>query len=61
MEEDNDYTIVTWPESQEIMEWEGFTENSELISDDETLALYGSSSYRVYTDWLQTQWEKHNV
>lgn len=45
------YTIVVWPESQELMEWEGFTDNCFLINDEEGLEDYGSSAYVVWEEW----------
>lgn len=49
------YVIVTWPESQELMEREGFEENCHLINDESGLDLYGSSAYFVDKDWLDAQ------
>lgn len=46
------YTIVCWPESQELMEIEAFHEQCELINDDYGLAHYGSSAYRVPNDFF---------
>lgn len=45
------YTIVVWPESQELIEREGFTDNCFLINDEEGLKNYGSSAYVVWEEW----------
>lgn len=44
--------VVTWPECQDLMCYEGFDENSELINSEKGLDLYGSSAYYVDEDWL---------
>lgn len=46
------YTIVTFPDVQELMEIEGFDENSHLINDDPLLSKVGSSAYFVNSKWL---------
>lgn len=51
---DNDYTIVTWPESQELMTLEGFKENCFLINDDEGIQKFGSSAYFCNKMWLNS-------
>jgi hypothetical protein len=47
------YVIVCWPESQMIMEKEGFYENCSLINSERGLEEYGSSAYLVDKDWYQ--------
>lgn len=47
------FIVVTWPESQNLMEYEGFEENCHLINDDSGLDQYGSSAYFVNEDWLR--------
>ena len=50
MEEDK-YIIVTWPDSQELMELEGFRDNSYLVNDTKGLDDFGSSAYFVNFEW----------
>ena len=57
---DKNFEIVCWPESQELMAFEGFDENSELINSERGLDLYGSSAYYVDKEWLQ-EVEKGNI
>lgn len=47
------YKIITWPESQDLMELPGFEENCCLINDDCFIDLYGSGSYFVNVNWLK--------
>ena len=49
------YVIVTWPESQGLMDKEGFEENACLINDDIFLEIYGPQSYFVNESWLNNQ------
>lgn len=49
------YVIVTWPESQGLMDKEGFEENACLINDDTFLEIYGPQSYFVNESWLNNQ------
>ena len=48
------YVIITWPEIQDLMEKEGFDEHSYLINDEKGLDDYGSSSYFVEENWLNS-------
>lgn len=57
---ENNYEIVCWPESQDLMCYEGFDENCELINSESGLDLYGSSAYYVSKEWL-AEIEKGNV
>jgi len=41
------HTIVTWPDSQELMEEPWFEEEAQLINDDFGLKHFGSSAYIV--------------
>lgn len=45
------YEIVTWPESQVIMDADGADDEAYLINDEEGLSLYGSSAYVVSVAW----------
>ena len=47
------YVIVCWPESQMLMEKEGFYDNCSLINSDRGLEEFGSSAYLVDKDWYQ--------
>lgn len=49
----NDYIVVTWPYIQELMEIEGFKENSYLINDNKGMEDFGSSAYFVDKTWYQ--------
>lgn len=48
-----DYEVVTWPESQDLMEKKGFREHCELINSEKGLDMYGSSAYLVDKEWLE--------
>ena len=50
--DENDFTIIQWPEIQDLMDKEGFKEHTHLINDDEGLNKYGSSAYFVNKLWL---------
>lgn len=43
--------IICWPESQELMEFDGFRENCSLINGERGLDTYGSSAYLVDKNW----------
>lgn len=47
------YEVVMWPECQELMDKEGWENNSYLISDDRGLNDFGSSAYFVKKSWLE--------
>ncbi len=48
------YVVVTWPDSQQLMDKEGFAENSYLVNDEQGLEDFGSSAYFVDEDWLDS-------
>ena len=48
------YVVVTWPDSQNLMDKPGFRENSYLVNDDKGIEDFGSSAYFVDADWLQS-------
>lgn len=48
------FVVVQWPDIQDLMEKEGFKENSCLINDEPLLEEYGSSAYFVRENWLKT-------
>ena len=52
------FEVVCWPESQMLMELDGFEENSYLVNDDKGLLEFGSSAFFVNRKWLE---EKVNI
>lgn len=52
------FTVVTWPESQELLEIEGFEENSILINDGPLYDQYGDAAYLVSLDFLMQNLKK---
>lgn len=51
--EEDDYTIVCWPYTQELMTNIGFHKNACLINDELFVDQYGSSAYFVNKKWLK--------
>lgn len=49
------YEVVLWPDSQDLMELDGFWENSYLINDEDGLEKFGSSAFVVDKSWLEKQ------
>lgn len=49
---ENLYVPVMWPEIQDLMELEGFQDNSYLINDDKGMNDFGSSAYMINFKWL---------
>lgn len=47
------FEIIGWPEIQEVMDVEGFEENSSLITPNDNLGI-DSSTYLVNKEWLIT-------
>lgn len=45
------YIVVTWPESQELMDEKGFESHCYLISDEQGIDDFGSQAYFVEEDW----------
>ena len=45
--------IVTWPESQALIECAGALENCVLINSFKGQEIYGSSAYRVKPEWYK--------
>ena len=45
--------IMTWPESQDLMEMPDWEKNTWLINDEEGLDLFGSSAYIYNKDWYE--------
>lgn len=48
------YIVIQWPEIQELMDKEGFKENSFFVNDPLGLDTFGSSAYFVNEEWLNT-------
>lgn len=46
-DDQDDFLVVEWPESQELMEYEGFMDNCTLLLSDG----FGSASYLVNKHW----------
>lgn len=46
------FEVVTWPDSQALMDYRGWDSNSYLINDDKGLEVFGSSAYFVDSAWL---------
>ena len=55
------YIVITWPESQELFDMEGFKDNCHLINDDKGLDKFGSSAYFVNEDWYNNIMDKLNI
>lgn len=47
------YTVVQWPDSQELMEYPGFEDYCFLINDERGMEQFGDSAYFVDCEWLQ--------
>ena len=50
--EEDVFVAICWPDVQELMDEEGFEENSTLIIDGPLYDKYGDSAYMVNLDWL---------
>jgi len=50
-----EFIVVTWPDSQDLMELDGFRENSYLINDEKGLDDFGSSAYFVNKKWYEAK------
>jgi hypothetical protein len=48
------YTVIQWPEIQNLMNLEGFKDHSYLINDEKGIEDFGSSAYFIQVDWLNT-------
>lgn len=47
------YIIVTWPDSQDLMEFPGFRTQSILINDEKGFYDFGSSAYFIKKKWYE--------
>lgn len=48
------YTVITWPDIQELMVEDGFREHSYLVNDEQGMIDFGSSAYFVDIEWLKS-------
>ena len=48
-----DYVIIGWPEIQDIIDKEGFEENTALIEPNDSMGI-GSSTYLVDKKWFES-------
>ena len=48
-----DYEIIGWPDIQDLMELEGFSENATLIEPNSYMGI-DSSTYLVDKEWLKS-------
>lgn len=46
------YKIIQWPEVQDLMDKDGFSDNAYFINDEQGISEYGSSAYFVNQEWL---------
>jgi hypothetical protein len=53
--EENDFIIITWPDSQGLFDLEGFEENCHLINDEIGLEKFGPSAYFVNKQWYESE------
>jgi len=49
---DDIFIVITFPKVQELMEREGFEENSEIIISSSLIKVYGQSAYFVRLSWI---------
>lgn len=49
------FIVIEWPDSQEIMDWDGFEDNAFLVCDEHGMEVFGSSAYFVDEDWYAEQ------
>lgn len=47
-----EYSIIGWPEIQDLMEKPGFRDNATLIEENFNMGI-GSSTYLVCNEWLE--------
>ena len=52
-----DYVLISWPESQELMGMEGFEEHSSLADCD----VFGPCAYFVDKEWLESDEEDEKM
>lgn len=52
------FVVVCWPESQTLMDIDGFDKNAYLVNDDKGLLEFGSSAYFVNRRWLEENVEQ---
>ena len=47
------FTVVTWPESQTLIDLPGFYEHCHLINDSKGLSQFGPQAYMCEISWLE--------
>lgn len=50
---DDEFVVIQWPDSQELMDLDGFNENCHLIDFDPLYSEYGDSAFFVRKSWLE--------
>ena len=55
------FTVITWPEVQDLMDEKGFDDNSILINDGKLYEEYGDSAYMVRKSWLDKNYESFKI
>jgi L-rhamnose mutarotase len=55
----NIFTVILWPEIQDLMDEEGFEENSLLINEGKLYEEYGDSAYMVRVSWRKSVRSKY--
>lgn len=53
--EESNYIIITWPDSQELFDLEGFEENCHLINDEHGLEKFGPQAFFVNKQWYESE------
>ena len=51
----DEFIVVTWPEVQDLMDIEGFIDNSLLINDGILYEEYGDSAYMIRKRWIENK------
>lgn len=55
MSKNMEFIVITWPESQKLMELEDFEEHSYLINSEDGIYNFGNSAYFVEKDWYDSK------
>lgn len=53
IDDDLTFVVIQWPDVQELLEEEGFCENTSLVNDEVLLEEFGFGSYFVRKSWLK--------
>ena len=49
-----EFIVIQWPEVQELMEFEGFSENAALVNTRPLYDEFGDSAFFVRKQWLDS-------